>query len=433
MYLDYFELTEYPFQLTPNADFLYLSRGHARANAYMEYTIWNRDGFVVITGEIGSGKTTLVQHLLGGLDERVVVAKIHQTQLDELEFLQAILVEFGQDPFGASKVELLKMLNTYLLEQHAQQRQVVLIVDEAQNLSERVLEEVRLLTGLETQQEKILNLILIGQPELKDVLDSPTMEQLAQRIRLRFHLKGLTEEEVKEYIKHRLKCAGRTKQTLFPVNTIPFIYEYTGGIPRLINTLCDSALITAFVEQSKRISVNILKDAVDELQWKPYHERMSRQPRSDLPEEEATGAANTARRVAEGQQQHLGKLILTEKGKILGEYILDKECMTIGRKANNDITIDESVISGHHAEIITIHGNSFLEDLNSTNGVYVNSQRIKKSVLKDGDVIRITKYHLKYINEHHTMDIEEDDAEIYDEDAHNEVPNISLVKDSVAD
>jgi putative secretion ATPase (PEP-CTERM system associated) len=276
MYLEFFELNEHPFQLTPDPEFLYLGKGHARAKAYMDYTIWNRDSFVVITGEIGSGKTTLIRHLLSTLDENVIVAKLHQTQLNEIEFYQAVLVEFGFKPFSASKVELIDMLNTYLAEQYSQRRQVVLIIDEAQNLSPRVLEEVRLMTGLETHKEKILNLILVGQPELKELLDAPGMEQLNQRIRFRFHLKALTEEETKEYIDHRLAVAGNETPDLFPPATLPVIHRYTGGVPRLINTLCDTALISAFVEDQRDITVELVEDAIEELQWTPYSERAKR-------------------------------------------------------------------------------------------------------------------------------------------------------------
>jgi general secretion pathway protein A len=273
MYLEYFDLKDQPFQLTPDPEFLFLSKAHARAKAYMEYTIWNRDSFVVITGEIGSGKTTLIQHLLADLDEDVIVAKIHQTQLNELEFYQVILLEFGFRPFNASKVELQDMLNSFLIEQYEQDRQVVLIIDEAQNLSHRVLEEVRLMTGLETDKGKILNLILVGQPELKQTLDAPGMEQLNQRIRFRFHLRSLDGGEVKRYIDHRLKVAGREDTMLFPESTIPVILRYTGGIPRLINSLCDTALILAFVENHTSVSEELVEEAVMELGWTPYSER----------------------------------------------------------------------------------------------------------------------------------------------------------------
>ncbi len=276
MYLDFFALKEHPFQITPDSDFLYMSEAHARAKAYMDYAIRNKDGFVVITGEVGSGKTTLIRKLLSEFDDNVLVAKIFQTQLDETEFLQAVLVEFGLNPFNAKKVELMDMLSTFLIESFLQSKQLVLIVDEAQNLSPRVLEEIRMLSGLETQKQKILHVILVGQPELNNTLDSPELEQLLQRVRLRFHISALSEPETRNYIAHRLRKAGSGDREIFSEDTIPLIYQYSGGIPRLINTLCDTALMCAFADDLRVVAVNTVTAAIEELQWLPYSERVRR-------------------------------------------------------------------------------------------------------------------------------------------------------------
>src|SRR5215471_13854986 len=199
MYLKHFGLKVEPFQLTPDIGFLFMSEVHRRAKAYMDYSVWNREGFVVITGEIGCGKTTLIQKLLSELNESVVVAKVFQTQLDEVEFLQAVLVEFGLNPFNAKKVELLDMLNSFLIEQYLQRKQIVLIVDDAHNLSTKVLEEIRMFASLETRKEKILHVILVGQPQLNQMLDHPDMQQLVQRIKLRYHIRALNERELSAY------------------------------------------------------------------------------------------------------------------------------------------------------------------------------------------------------------------------------------------
>lgn len=276
MYLEHFKLREFPFRLTPDTEFLYMSPAHARAKAYMDYTVWNREGFVVITGEIGCGKTTLIQKLLSELDdENVLVAKVFQTQLDESEFLQAMLVEFGLNPFSAKKVELIDMLNTFLVENFLKYKQLVLVVDDAHNLSMKVLEEIRMLSGLETQKEKILHVILVGQPPLNEMIESPEMEQLLQRVRLRFHLKALSQEETADYVSHRLRVAGATDGGLFTPDTIPVIHKYTGGIPRLINTLCDTALTCAYADAARQVTVEGLESAVEELQWLPYAKRMN--------------------------------------------------------------------------------------------------------------------------------------------------------------
>lgn len=281
MYLNFFGLNEQPFQLTPDSHFLYLSNSHMRAKAYMDYTVWKRDGFVVITGEIGAGKTTLIHKLLGEVQDDVKLIRIFQTQLNETEFLQAMLVELGFEPSKLKdngKVELINLLNTYLLESYRCGKHVVLVVDEAQNLSPKVLEEIRLLSGLEPDKEKILNVILVGQPELNDTLSRPDMEQLVQRIRLRFHVGALNPDETWEYIGHRLRVAGADGDAIFDDDVLPLIYEYTGGIPRKINILCDTALICAFADSTKRVSAIVMREAINELQWKPVERKSTAQP-----------------------------------------------------------------------------------------------------------------------------------------------------------
>jgi general secretion pathway protein A len=279
MYLDYYGLTEAPFRLTPDADFLFMSRAHARAKAYMDYTVLSRDGFVVVTGEIGAGKTTLINKLVAELPADVLVAKIFQTQLNETEFLQAVLTEFGTETFGSGKVELLNQINEFLIDMYRQNRRVLLIIDEAQNLSDTVLEEVRLLSGLETNKDKLLSIILAGQPELAQVVDSPRFEQLAQRVRLRFHLGALSLEEAQDYIRHRLRVAGVTDRELFTEDAFPLIYEYTGGIPRLVNSMCDMALLTAYVDDRQVVDEDVIRASVDELGWVPFQDRPTQRAR----------------------------------------------------------------------------------------------------------------------------------------------------------
>lgn len=389
MYLQHFGLDQQPFQLTPDADFLYLSKAHNRAKSYMEYTVWNRDGFVVITGEIGSGKTTLIQQLLRTVDENVLIARIYQTQLNEIEFFQAILHELGLDPFKAGKVELISMLNNFLLEQYSHGRQVILIVDEAQNLSKRVLEELRMLTGMETDEDRILNLILVGQPELKNLLDAPGMEQLSQRIRFRFHLKELDETDIHNYIDHRLSVAGLDKNKSGAVpkiikdECISVIYRYTGGIPRLINSLCDTALICAFVENKKTITAHIIEEAVNELQWVPYHERVGIKALKNKP----TSAVDF---------NSSAKLIDLMHDDDVREYDIKHDTTSLGRIGTNDIRLLDEMVSGHHAKVICFQSNYFIEDIASTNGTFVNGKRIRKCVLKDGDKVSFGPYKLMF-------------------------------------
>src|ERR1700689_2129829 len=267
MYLELFKLHELPFRLSPDPQFLYLSKQHARAKAYMESTIWFTDGFVVITGEIGAGKTTLIETFLRELEAEVVVAQINQTQLTPTAFLQTVLVQFGFSPFDMKKPEVLATLNQFLMEQHDAGRKVLLIVDEAQNLSYRVLEEIRMLSGVETAKEKALRIILAGQPELNEKLNSTELVQLTQRVRLRFHLTALTKAETTAYIDHRLEVAGSQGRRIFAEDTYATIYKYSGGLPRLINTLCDTCLMAAFGKDKDTVGMEELEAAIGELQW----------------------------------------------------------------------------------------------------------------------------------------------------------------------
>jgi type II secretory pathway predicted ATPase ExeA len=254
MYLEPFKLKELPFRLSPDPQFLYLSKQHARAKAYMESTIWFTDGFVVITGEIGSGKTTLIESFLKEVPADVVVAQINQTQVSSIDFLQAMLVQFGFSPFKMRKAELISTVNNFLIEQYTAGRKVLLIVDEAQNLTMRVLEEIRLLSGVETTKDKVLRIILAGQPELNDKLDAPELAQLMQRVRLRFHLQTLSEAETRSYVQHRLDVAGAGDREIFAADTFAEVFRYCGGVPRLVNTLCDTAMMAAYTSDRSTVT-----------------------------------------------------------------------------------------------------------------------------------------------------------------------------------
>jgi type II secretory pathway predicted ATPase ExeA len=218
----------------------------------------------------------LIQKLLSELDEDLLIAKVFQTQLDEVEFLQAVLVQVGLDPFEAKKVQLLDMLNGFLVKRFQQNKQIVLIIDDAHNLSMKVLEEIRMLAGLETRRQKVLHVILVGQPQLDEILDHPGMDQLRQRVKLRYKLSALNEEEIGAYIRHRLGVAGAGDGDLFRPETLPLIYKYTGGIPRLINTLCDMGLTCAYADGLSEVTLEVMESGIKELEWPFYAERMER-------------------------------------------------------------------------------------------------------------------------------------------------------------
>jgi general secretion pathway protein A len=411
MYLELFKLHELPFRLTPDPQFLYLSKHHARAKAYMESTIWFTDGFVVITGEIGSGKTTLIETFLKELEKDVVVAQINQTQVTAIEFLQSVLVQFGFSPFKMKKAELLSTLNEFLVEQYANGRRVLLIVDEAQNLSNKVLEEIRMLSGVETTKEKVLRIILAGQPELNDKLNSPGLVQLAQRIRLRFHLTALSKTDMAAYIQHRLEVAGSQGREIFDPETFPLIYRYTGGIPRLVNTLADTSMMAAFAQDRPNVTVDDVKAAIEELQWVEYAERSVKlQALHGLPGSMNAGApsgmnggsyhgTNGGTEPGGDRRIVLGRILVGFNGQTIAERELTPGRFIIGRTPDNDLQIDSKYISRHHAQIITSIHTSVLEDLNSTNGIYVRSKRVRRRMLNDGDVVQIGQHEIMYFDE----------------------------------
>jgi type II secretory pathway predicted ATPase ExeA len=389
MYLELFKLHELPFRLTPDPAFLYLSKHHARAKAYMESTIWFTDGFVVITGEIGSGKTTLIETFLKELEKDVVVAQINQTQVSAIEFLQTVLVQFGFQPFRMKKAELLSTLNEFLVEQYANGRRVLLIVDEAQNLSNKVLEEIRLLSGVETTKEKVLRIILAGQPELNDKLNSQMLTQLAQRVRLRFHLTALSKNDTSAYIQHRLEVAGSQGRQIFDPETFPLIYRYTGGIPRLVNTLSDTSMMAAFAQDRDTVGVDDIRAAIEELQWVEYAERSVKLHTLNNNGEQQS----SERRVV------LGRILVGFNGQTVAERELTPGRFIIGRTPDNDLQIDSKYISRHHAQIITSVHTSVLEDLNSTNGIYVRAKRVRRRMLNDGDVVQIGQHEIMYFDD----------------------------------
>ncbi|HUQ52433.1 MAG TPA: AAA family ATPase [Gammaproteobacteria bacterium] len=386
MYCELFKLTEPPFRLTPDPQFLFASKQHARAKAYMESTIWLADGFVVITGDIGSGKTTLIESFLTDLPPDIILAHISQTQLTPVEFLQALLVEFGFKPFRKRKVELLSMLKDYMVEQYAAGKKILLIIDEAQNLSRKVLEEVRLLSGLEAQKEKLLRIILAGQPELANKLDSPRLQQLVQRVRLRFHLGALSKRETHEYISHRLKVAGAGDREIFQTTACDVVFRYTGGVPRLVNVLCDTAMLCAFAEERTVVDEALVKAAVEELQWVEFSERLRAQSRHG----DHTG------RFGNPADRPMGRLEIMFRDQLVGEHRLGFGKTIIGRTPDNDVQIQSRFISRHHAQVVSDETQSILEDLNSTNGVFIRAQRVKHQVLADGDVIQLGEHKLLY-------------------------------------
>ena len=269
MYTQYFGLKERPFKLVPNPDYLYLSPSHEEVLAHLKYVITAGDGFLAITGEVGTGKTTLCRAFIESLDESTAVAYIFNPKLDAVQLLAAINDEFGIPSAADSTKDLIDGLNHFLIRQKQAGKQVVLLIDEAQNLSADVLEQLRLLSNLETTQDKLIQIILVGQPELYDLLDTRELRQLSQRVTLRRHLQPLNARDIRAYITHRVTLASRKVPVKFTRGAIRRIAAYSRGIPRLINMVCDRALLTAFGMNRRRITGGVVKVAIGELQTGP--------------------------------------------------------------------------------------------------------------------------------------------------------------------
>lgn len=261
MYREFYNLKEKPFSLTPDPQFIYLSECHQAAIESLLYGIYQKEGFMVVTGDIGTGKTTICRALLEKIDKNVKTAVIFNSFLTEHELLESILQDLGYPSKGKSRKELIDALNTFLIFRLSQGENVVLLIDEAQNLSIPVLEQIRMLSNLETEKEKMLQIVLLGQSEFDHVLQSPELRQLNQRIAIRHHLVPFTRTETESYIYQRLVLAGAQGSITFSKSALDKIYKFSKGTPRLINLICDRALLGGFVEQTYYIDKRIIKKA----------------------------------------------------------------------------------------------------------------------------------------------------------------------------
>ena len=266
MYERFYQVRERPFALSPDPEYLYPSRVHQEALDYLRYGLESHAGFVVITGEIGSGKTTLVQTVLRNLDTHTTVGRIVNTMLDPRELLETIMLDFGLEAAGRSKPQLLRDLAQYLVDQRLAGRMVLIVIDEAQNLSLAALEELRMLSNLETEKSKLLQIVLVGQPNLRDKLSTPELEQLRQRITVSYHLAPLDEEETANYVNHRLRRASIGAPLEFPRDATALVHARSRGVPRIINIICDAALVFGYAEERRQIDRAVVADVLSELE-----------------------------------------------------------------------------------------------------------------------------------------------------------------------
>ncbi len=266
MYESFYGLTQKPFQLNPDPAFYFASKQHRRATAYLEYGLHQNEGFIVVTGEVGAGKTTIVRGLLDTLDaKKVVAAQLVSTQLDAEDTLRMVAAAFGVPSRNAGKSDVLVALETFLVDMTQQGKRCLLIVDEAQNLTPRALEELRMLSNFQFETHALLQSFLIGQPEFRAVMQRPSMRQLRQRVIAACHLGPMSEDETQAYVEHRLKCAGYKKTALFDAGAYAAIFSASGGIPRRINSLCDRLLLAGFLTEKKEFKLEDVEEVAKEL------------------------------------------------------------------------------------------------------------------------------------------------------------------------
>lgn len=282
-YKSFFGLSVKPFELVPNPAFLYMSRTHRKALSYLDYGIREGAGFVLLTGEVGCGKTTLVRNLMRQLDETIILSKVFNTKVSSEQLVSMINDDYGLDVKGKDKTALIKDLYDFLIEMLASGKRPVLIIDEAQNLAPELLEEVRMLSNLETDTSKLLQIVLVSQPELRAVLAAPELRQFRQRISVSAHIGNISRDETELYILHRLSVAGNREAVAFDEQALDLIYRYSRGTPRLVNIICDFVLLTAFADRTKTVSYAMVADIVRDLEVENRYWGLDAQ---DLPEAE---------------------------------------------------------------------------------------------------------------------------------------------------
>lgn len=377
MYEQHFGLTCRPFDLAPDPRFIYMTAQHSRAVANMKFALLNQDSFVIITGEIGIGKTTILNTVMEELGPDFVTAKLTHTTLSHIELLQALLSEFGMPIYKKKKVLLLDTLRAFFLKKLKERKHVVIIVDEAQNLTAPALEELRLLSCIDTADRKIISIVLTGQPGLDDLIDSPGLTQLRQRARLRQRLEALNEEETLDYVRHRLSIAGGDVDKIFEPDAIKDIHRLTQGIPRLINTLCDTALTACMVENLPKVTLEVIDDVVHELRWQWFEERHQQEDRA-VQSKTASLPKSRSPRVM---------LMVYKSGQFVEQAQASQFPLVVGRSNANDLVIIDKEVSRRHALIDCIGGIYVVEDLNSKNGILVNRKRRLRALLRSGDII----------------------------------------------
>jgi len=369
MYEAFFNLKTKPFDLLPNSEFLYMSKSHKRAITYLDYGIREHAGFVLLTGEIGSGKTTIIRNLIKKQPDRVVLSKVFNTHVNFDQLIAMVNDDFNLPVQGKDKIALLRDLNDFLIEQYTLGNKPTLIIDEAQNLSADILEEIRMLSNLETDNAKLLQIILVGQPELRITLALPGLLQLRQRISINCHINPLTRLEVEEYILHRLHIAGNREAAQFSTQAIDSIYKYSRGIPRLINIICDFLMLSAFAEERKQIDEDMVRDIIGDLDFENQYWT------SALPEESIDKELVPYKTEIIESESELAPLLREITQRLDG---IEKESMEFRKMVNTDLD-----------EKLTRLGNAFQAQAEDTSAKVYEMKRKMDDIIEENRILHI--------------------------------------------
>lgn len=383
MYYEHFNLKEHPFRLTCETKFFYLSPEHTHANSIMEFALINRQGLMVLTGDVGTGKSMLVAHFLSRIDDSYKVFQIGQTLLTEAECLELLLHEMGEPNPEGSVSGMFKQIVAQLETIHNSGKHTIIVIDDAQNLSADTIIRLYELSQKKVDNKKVCTLYLVGETELRKNLESPKIREFISNINSRYHLGVLSLQDIRKYVMHRLAVAGGAKSIKLAKDIFPIIETYTGGRPRLINVLVDHVLTFAYLSDITAITAKVVDAAIAELQWLPFGVNRSKE---DTSTDNASGE----------ERRSSYKIIIQSNNKVRGEYYIRKKRITIGRHKENDLRIDDPMISRQHAQIIQQGRTTYFRDLNSTNGSFLNNKRIDIAPLEEGTIIQLGSYKLTY-------------------------------------
>lgn len=392
MYLKTFKLDEAPFQADADARYLYLSRGHARAKAYMESALSDGEEFVGISGATGTGKTALAKTFGKELGKQVLVLRCAGPQQSAREFLQLLLDQCGFLPFRGEKAALLDTLAEYLEEQRDAGRKALLLFDDAHEASLPVFEALLDLADPEAGGTGLLRTVFIGRPALEEHLAANELAPLALRLRLQLRLGALSAEQTRGYIVHRLAIAGSQGREIFEPLSIDAIHRHTGGVPQQINLLCDAAMQVAAAGGRDTVTLADVRAATRQLQWPDMADGTG----TFAPAAAASARHHGAQQGTGAAVAPVGHLQVQSAGQLVAEHDLYRGRMMIGRAVDADVRIDDRTISRHHCQIICTDEHTVIQDLNSTNGVYVDDRRVRRHLLQDGEVFVLGGYQVIY-------------------------------------